>query len=150
MKYLGIALLVMIGLFFIGLGLRACSMANSGADLIQKTYDPQEMQKKYEWFKDAAAQCDAKIANLRDYEFRFNTFKEDYGKDSVNRSKWTREDRETYSQWQSEYLGVKQSYNDLAAQYNAQMAKWNYRFTNVGDLPAGTTNPLPREFKPYQ
>ena len=37
----------------------------------------------------------------------------------------------------------------LAAEYNAQMAKFNWAFTNQGKLPAGATEVLPREFKPY-
>lgn len=43
----------------------------------------------------------------------------------------------------------KPSYNSLAADYNSQMAKFNWRFANKGDLPPGATDPLPREFKPY-
>jgi hypothetical protein len=27
--------------------------------------------------------------------------------------------------------------------------KFNWRFTNVGDMPPGATTPLPREYKPY-
>jgi len=45
--------------------------------------------------------------------------------------------------------GIKASYNQLAAEYNAGMVKINWRYTNVGDLPPGSTEPLPREFKPY-
>ena len=32
---------------------------------------------------------------------------------------------------------------------NASMAKFNHRFTNAGDLPAGATYVLPREFRTY-
>ncbi len=66
------------------------------------------------------------------------------------RNKWPREDREQYNLWQSEVAGIKASYNTLAAEYNAQMSKMNWRFTNVGELPKGAETPLPREFKPYQ
>jgi len=58
--------------------------------------------------------------------------------------------REQVGLWQSEVAGITASYNALAADYNAQMSKINYRFCNVGDLPRGATDPLPREFKPYQ
>jgi hypothetical protein len=44
---------------------------------------------------------------------------------------------------------MKYSFNQLAADYNAQMAKINYAFCNVGQLPQGATTPLPREYKPY-
>src|SRR5215831_13256224 len=39
--------------------------------------------------------------------------------------------------WQQELTGIVASYNSLAADYNAEMSKWNYRFANVGKLPAG-------------
>ena len=40
-------------------------------------------------------------------------------------------------------------HNQLCAEYNSAMSKFNYRFTNIGDLPEGATEPLPREYKPY-
>jgi len=30
------------------------------------------------------------------------------------------------------------------------MAKFNWAFANVGELPKGADRPLPREFKPYE
>jgi hypothetical protein len=67
----------------------------------------------------------------------------------LERQKWPREDREQYNVWSSEVAGVKASYNSLAAEYNAAMAKFNWRFANAGDLPKGADKPLPREFKTY-
>jgi two-component SAPR family response regulator len=103
--------------------------------------------KKYEWFKDAAAQLDKKQADIAMYESMVEETKKDYGPDQ---SKWPRDVRETQSQRKTEMLGVKSSYNSLAAEYNAAMAKINYEFCNVGDLPRGATKPLPRAFKPYE
>lgn len=51
--------------------------------------------------------------------------------------------------WQAEVAGVKASYNSLAAEYNAQMAKINWRFCNRGQLFKGADEPLPREFALY-
>jgi hypothetical protein len=51
---------------------------------------------------------------------------------------------------QAEISGMKASFNDLAAEYNAAMVKINFAFINVGQLPQGATEALPREFKPYQ
>ncbi len=62
---------------------------------------------------------------------------------------WPREDRARYYQWQSELDGIKMSFNSLAAEYNSNMAKINYKFANVGELPKGAENPLPREYKEY-
>jgi len=106
------------------------------------------MLEKYEWFKSAAAQAEKKQADISVYDGRLSSMNETY-KD-LPRHKWPREDREQYNVWSSEVAGVKSSYNGLAAEYNAQMAKFNWRFANAGELPQGAAQPLPREFKPYE
>jgi hypothetical protein len=121
--------------------------ANRVVDVATQQLDPAELQRRYEWFKDAAAALDAKRATIQVYSKRFKALEDDY--QGKPRSAWARDDREQWSIWQSECSGVRASYNTLAADYNAQMAKWNWRFTNVGGLPQGATEPLPREFKPY-
>lgn len=126
-----------------------CTMERDGEQTVVDQFKPSELLKKYEWFKDASASLDAKVANLGTYESRFKEMKTGYGKDSISRGKWARDDREQYSTWESEYTGVKASYNELAATYNAEMVKFNYKFCNVGDLPKGATVPLPKEYKPY-
>jgi hypothetical protein len=73
--------------------------------------------------------------------------KKDY--DGKPRSEWAREDREQNNLNQEELAGLKMSYNTLAGEYNSAMSKLNWSFCNVGELPAGATEPLPREFKPY-
>ena len=117
------------------------------AKVTQEQFGPAALLQKYEWFKDAAAELDKKQADIGVYDNRFKRLETDYV--GVPRTKWARDDREQLSIWQSEAAGVKASYNQLAAEYNAQMSKFNYRFTNVGDLPRGADKPLPREFKPY-
>lgn len=153
LKILGWAAL--FGLFIFGFSLiwGTCNTATKIMDNAQKVvYDqfkPEELLRKYEWFKDASAQLDAKVANIGAYATRYQDLKSAYGPDSLSRAKWSRDDRESWSQWKSEESGVKASYNDLAAQYNAAMVKFNYRFCNVGGLPQGTTQVLPKEYKPY-
>lgn len=117
------------------------------AQVAREEFGPRELLRKYEWFKDASAALDAKLANLKQYEMRLKNLESAYGDDP--RSKWSRDDRQQHSIWQSEMAGLAASFNELAADYNAQMAKFNWRFTNAGDLPQGATVPLPREFKPY-
>lgn len=124
-----------------------CGWFQEAGQVAQEEFGPRALLKKYTWFKDAAAELDKKLADLTVYENRFKGLKEDY--EDTPRVKWAREDREQYNLWQSEVAGVKASYNSLAAEYNANMAKFNWRFTNVGDLPEGATEVLPREFKPY-
>ena len=117
------------------------------ARVTQEQFGPQALLSKYEWFKDASAALDKKQADIAVYDARFKALKEAYV--NVPRAKWPRDDREQLSIWQSEVAGIKASYNDLASQYNAQMAKFNYRFANVGELPKGADKPLPREYKTY-
>ncbi|MBU2483265.1 MAG: hypothetical protein KJ760_19450 [Proteobacteria bacterium] len=117
------------------------------AQVAQEEFGPRAALEKYEWFKDAAAELEKKQADIQVYATRIKTMEETY-KD-LPRQDWPREDREQYNIWTSEVAGVTASYNSLAAEYNAQMAKFNWRFANAGDLPEGAEKPLPREFKPY-
>lgn len=137
-----IGLSVFIGVIGYGLG-----WFGEAAKVAQQEFGPEAMLKKYEWFKDAAAQLEKKQADVKVYETRTKSMDVTYK--SLPRNKWPREDREQYNVWQSEVAGVKASYNQLAADYNSQMAKFNWRFANVGELPKGADKPLPREFKEY-
>lgn len=110
-------------------------------------FGPRELLRKYEWFKDAASSLDSKIASLGIMEQRSKSMKEIYT--GVSRINWPRDDREQFNLWESEVAGVALSYNNLAAEYNSQMSKFNWRFCEIGSLPSGAEKPLPREFKPY-
>jgi hypothetical protein len=125
----------------------SCRYVNDAKDTAFKEFKPSTLLKKYEDFKEMSAVLDKKQADLKVYEARFQDLKDQYA--GKPRSEWAREDREQYNLWSSEQAGISASYNDLAAQYNANMAKFNYAFCNVGTLPQGATEPLPREFKPY-
>lgn len=118
------------------------------AAVAQEQFGARALLTKYEWFKDAAAQLDKKQADIKVYDVRLQGLADAY-KD-VKRQDWPRDDREQYSIWSSEAAGVRASYNSLAADYNAEMAKFNYRFANVGDLPQGASGgPLPRAYRAY-
>lgn len=118
------------------------------ATVAQEEFGPKAMLTKYEWFKDASAQLDKKQADIKVYESRLRSVEEGYPP-GASRSSWNREDREQHNVWASEVAGVKASYNSLAAEYNAQMAKFNWRFANAGDLPKGADRVLPREYPAY-
>ena len=154
MKYVGWFCLGVAALFAIGVGftcarvaLAPVGYANRVLDVAGQQFDPAMLLKRYEWFKDAAAALDQKQASVKVYNQRLKSQAEAYVE--VARKDWPRDEREQRSIWQSEVAGIKASYNELAAEYNAQMAKFNWRFTNRGMLPQGATEPLPREFKPY-
>ena len=125
-----------------------CDWFRESKQVAQEELGPKELLRKYEWFKNASSQLDKKQADIKVYQKRITTMSKDYV--DLPRNKWPREDREQYNLWQSEVAGIKASYNTLAAEYNSQMSKINWRFTNVGELPKGAETPLPREFKPYQ
>jgi hypothetical protein len=137
-------LLILFVLTLIGKG---CGWFGEAEQVAREEFGPRELLRKYEWFKDAAAMLDKKQADVAVYDGRLKSIIETYT--GMSRSQWPREDREQYNIWSSEVAGIKASYNMLAAEYNANMAKFNWRFTNAGDLPKGAETPLPREFKPY-
>jgi hypothetical protein len=114
----------------------------------QQEFSASALLKKYTWFKDAAAQLDAKKANIDAAQARITALEGQYA--GVPRNQWLRADAEQYNQWLTEVAGLKANYNNLAAEYNANMVKENFKFTNVGDLPQGATQVLPREFRAYQ
>ena len=145
----GVQLIVVLVLISVGLSVfgYCAGWFSETASVAQAEFGPSAMLKKYEWFKDAAAQLEKKQADIMVYDNRMKSMADTYK--GVGRIKWPREDREQYNVWSSEVAGVKASYNSLAAEYNAEMAKFNWRFANVGELPKGADKPLPREYKPY-
>lgn len=131
----------------------AVNMCDDASNTVQREVAPHVLLDKYMLLKEMHAQLEKKQADIKVYDTRFANLKQSYtdpqGK-PIPRSKWAREDREQSNMWEAEYAGIVASYNDLAAQYNAKMSEVNWRFTNVGDLPQGATEPLPREYAPYQ
>lgn len=148
---LSLAWKVIIGLVILFIGIWGISFIlgwfGSTAEVVQKEFNAEAILKKYEWFKDVSAQLEKKKADIVVYDSRLTSIKIQYGESK--RKDWTREDREQYNVWASEIAGIKASFNSLAAEYNSQMAKFNWRFANVGDLSEGASEPLPREYKTY-
>lgn len=127
--------------------MKGCSVAgrviNEAGDVAVDELGPRALLKKYMWFKDCAAQLNKKQADIGLYEQRFAVAEKKYGDAPP------RHISEQLMLWQTEMLGVKASYNSLAAEYNSAMAKANWSFCNAGSLPAGAVEPLPREFAAY-
>ena len=118
------------------------------AQVTREEFGPRALLQKYEWFKDASAQLDKKRVDIRVYEARLEALEAAY--DGAQRRDWDRVDKQQGNLWQAELAGVISSYNGLAAEYNAEMSKFNWRFANVGELPRGATQALPREYRPYE
>lgn len=140
---LGIIVLLVI-LVIVGNALR---WFGGAIEVAHEEFSAKALLQKYEWFKDTSASLNKKQADIKIYDSRIKQMEEDY-KDA-SRKDWDRTDKEQMSIWQTELAGVKASYNSLAAEYNSQMVKFNWRFCNKGTLPEGATEPLPREFAPY-
>ena len=67
---------------------------------------------------------------------------------SIPRKEMDRFDKADLQLAIAERIGVASSYNQLAAEYNSNMAKINYRFCNVGDVPDGS-EVLPKGYPEY-
>lgn len=98
---------------------------------------------RYQKFKDLAAALDAQSADIDIYNARLARLEE------IPRAERHREERQEIAQVSAELTGVRGKYNSMAAEYNAAMAKINYRYANIGDMPKGA-DPLPREFRLYE
>lgn len=139
---------VLVLLFALTATVVACGVGGCTAKKANEQFGVDASLEKYEWFKDAAARLEAKRASVQVSEARLEALDKQYA--GVPRKDWPRADLEQSNLWRSEVAGMKASFNDLAGQYNARMAKFNFRYANVGDLPQGASDPLPREFKPYE
>ena len=147
MKGFFIVIGVVLLLGVVSVGGMALNWMDEAATVAQEEFGPREMLRKYEWFKDASAQLDAKNSTIDRLRSQVAGMEADY--EGIARPQWAREDRQTLSVWRADLTGAIGSFNLLAGDYNAQMAKFNYAFANAGSLPQGATQPLPREFKPY-
>jgi hypothetical protein len=147
MKMFGLVCLVAFGMLALFIASIVFGWVGRAVEVVQQEVDPGELLRKYQWFKDAAAACDERRAGIDLFDKRVKDFEEQYK--GVVRKDWPRDEREQYGQMRAELVGMKAAYNSIAADYNAQMSKINWRFCNTGDLPKGADRPLPREFKPY-
>ena len=138
---------LMIFILAIGIGMTMCRYAHDANETAFKEFKPSALLKKYEYYKDVSAALDKKIADVQVYNIRVKALQDTYK--GVKRQEWARDDREQLSIWMSEVAGIKASYNTLASEYNSAMSKFNWAFCNVGTLPQGAANPLPKEYKPY-
>lgn len=138
---------LLIGMIVL-MALAGCRYARNAADTAYNQFSPSALLAKYESFKNMAAAIDAKDADILVAKIRLTGMEDMYK--GTARKDWPRQDLEQYNQWSSEVAGIIMSYNSLAGDYNANMAKLNYSFCNTGTLPKGADTPLPREFRAYK
>ena len=142
-----IGVAVVLGLPLLIIGGCALGWFSEGSQVAREQLGPKALLKKYEDFKDMASALESKRASIKVSESRLKSLEEQYK--GTPRKDWPRVDAEQHSLWTQEVAGLKASYNSLAADYNARMAKENYRLANIGELPRGASDPLPREFATY-
>lgn len=138
MKTFGIIISVFFGFLIFGIVLRGCDDA---ANTVNKEFNASALLKKYEDFKNLSAAIDEKRAEIEMYQSEIQEMNQNKSMD--------KDDKFYLQQRKSELLGIISIHNGLCADYNSAMSKFNYRFTNRGDLPATNLEPLPREIKPY-
>ena len=136
---------------FIGISLAlllsGCRYTADASDTAFNEFKASSLLQKYTRFKDTYAVLESKKATLNTLDGKIKQLEEQYK--GVPRKDWVLEDIQSLNQWKTEKDGLKASYNNLAAQYNSDMSKANVNFTNVGDLPQGASDPLPRNVAPY-
>lgn len=136
-------LLILLALAaFFGFVFSCCRYEQDASDTAFKEFSASAMLKKYEKFKDMLAKMDERKANIMVFDEQIKELKADSEIDNAEKSY-------QLSLLTTERMGAVASYNMIAAEYNSAMSKFNYRFTNVGDLPASNLEPLPREVANY-
>ena len=131
-------LTVIISIICIGAFSYAMRSCGDATEVANKEFDASALLKKYEAFKNMSSAIDKYRAEIDMYR------NEIAGMDVKDK-----DDKFYIQQRKSELFGIISMHNNLCSQYNSEMSKFNYRFTNVGDLPATNLQPLPKEFKPY-
>lgn len=145
--FIALAVIGLVGFVVFG-GLRMLTTtARDAAVVARQELGPQALNAKYEWFKDSWAALDGKRATLGELDIKIRRLRADY--EGVKRNEWSRVDLSAVNQWETERDAILASYNELAALYNAEMAKWHTAFVNAGTLPAGGDGDIPREVRPY-
>ena len=129
------------------IGLFGLNWLSKAVNVVAEQVDPQRLLREYETFKEIHAALTSRRQGIDVLQSRVSTFMQDY--EGVSRKDIPRDDRNALTQMRSERAGMVLMFNDLAADYNARMAKVNFRFCNVGDLPQGVTEPLPRNYVLY-
>ena len=136
--------LLMLLLLFLPGCLTTCDMVGQAEEVVREEFGPRELFRRYMAFKDLAAGLDSMRADIEMYRARLAAL------EAVPRGSRSRIEQQEIAQVRAELIGIRAKYNHMAAEYNANMAKVNYRFANIGMLPEGATEPLPREFRLYE
>lgn len=142
LKWIGLSFLALAALMIIGF---TCGMCGDALNTAKKEFAPSALLKKYEYFKQLSAAIDKKRADIAMYREEILSYYDDNSKPLST----DKNERFYLEQRKSELIGIISVHNQLVAEYNTRMVEFNYRFTNVGDLPYSNAEPLQREYKTY-
>ena len=123
----------------IGIPLSACRYKKDLQDTVFSEFKASELNRKYEWFKDTHSRLSSLKAQIENKEAQISSMKASY--EGVPRNQWSRFDIQNLSIFEQEMLGIKGSFNNLAAEYNSEMSKFHTSFANTGVMPAGSDLP---------
>lgn len=137
-KYIIFIILGIIGLMFLGVCGRYC---NDASETVFKETKASTVLVRYEWFKDAYNQLQAKKADIEVQKATIAAMDKKYV--GVKPNDWSTADVNNYNTAVQALAGIKMSYNSLAAEYNSNMSKVNYVFCK----PTEGREALPQEFK---
>ena len=101
-----IAIASLFGLFAFSFIMRGCSDA---ANVAHNEFGASALLKKYEWFKDAAYQLEAKSQNIQVYNEKISSMRKDY--EGVPRKDWDRTDKDNQAPPGGLYMLVVPSLN---------------------------------------
>jgi hypothetical protein len=143
-----LSIILCIGLLVVGLPfclIASCTLDwfSEAATVAQNEFGPREALRKYTYLKAVASQLTAKKQSLDVLANSLKQFKLDYSNKPI--SDWPRVDKETYRQKQSEFEGLKLSYNNLVGEYDQLMSQFNWKFASSKSLPFGADEVLPGE-----
>lgn len=114
---------------------------SEAADVAKEEFGARASLTKYEWFKDASAQLEKKLADIDTYQQSLASLQDSY--EDTPRKDWDRFDKQNWQQLTQELNGIKSSYNTLAAEYNANSEKFNWSIYKGSDVP-------PIQYNQYQ
>ena len=105
---------------------------NSAYDVTKKTLDADNVIYNYEWFKQQYEDIEATKKKRDILEKQLLDFKKEAGP----RKNWTFEDKQSYSQLRTTYIGLSNYLQDLVANYNARSKMANRNIFKDGLIPS--------------
>lgn len=116
-KYIGYGFLVIVLIFII-------FWVGGLFNVAHEEFSPKAMLHKYEWFKQQHTQMEQIKNMITRTEADAAQFKEDNGKEM---SKWDWATKDEWYRLSSVVRGYKEQYNSMAAEYNENSSKFNWK-----------------------